>query len=459
MRNFSTRSFFVLLILVAMFQVSVNAQQPRVRFNLPSGGFTEVCLETAAASVDVQDDTDILIIADAAANDLGCPGADPIINSLSVSPAVLDITTLNCDLDNNAVDDAVCLFVNWNITPAISQTSCDIQQIEPVAKFSMNPFQFSNPSSFVDPGNPTIFTPVINGLEWPVNVSTATAGLKRFRMTCSSLGGGTPISAIFESTFVDGADPTVTIDTFNVTETSADQGTTINFNWNVTLNNGPPAPTCTLSSPSTINSVSVPVTAAPGSSTATILNTSPLGSRTFTFSCRPDTGSPVTDTATDNVTITVPPVSCVGVPTVVPNRDTSRTTFQSALGSIWPGSNADPFNIAVNANQYMALQFTVPATSESGAISTVAPPVPNTGGLIISIDRCPGVLQTADGACDVNFPAVKANVNWRHSISPSPVGCVLDVGEIYYLNLFFGDRNGVSACTFSECVTRMRNLF
>ncbi len=457
MRNFSTRSFFVLLILVALFQASANAQQPRVRFNLPSGGFTEVCLETAAASVDIQDDTDILIVADAAANDLGCPGSDPIINSLSATPAVLDLTSLNCDLDNNNVDDAVCLFVNWNVTPAISQTTCDIQQIEPVAKFSMNPFQFSNPSAFVDPANPTLFASVVNGLEWPVNLSTATAGLKRFRMTCSAVGGGAPVSAVFESTFVDGADPTVTIDTFNITQTSADQGSTINFNWNVTLNNGPTAPTCTLSSPSTITTVSVPVTGAPGSSTATILSSSPLGSRPFTFSCRPDGGSPVTDTATDNVNITAPDITCDNP--IVPNRDTSITTFQGAFGVAWPGPNGDPFNIAVNNNQYMALQFTVPNTSESGAISTVAPPVPNTGGLITSIDRCMGVLQTEDGACDVNFPAVKNNINWRHSISPAPVGCILDVGEVYFLNLFFGDRNGVSACTFSECVTRMRNLF
>lgn len=456
MRNFSTRSFLVLMVLVAVFQATVNAQQPRIRFNLPSGGFQEVCLEVGAATVDV-DDSDILIVAEAAANDLGCPGQDPIINSLSASPSVLDLTTLNCDLDNNNIDDAVCLFVNWNITPAISDTTCDIEQVEPVTKFSQLPFEFTNPSSFVDPNNPTQFASVVNGLEWQVNLGTATAGLKRFRMTCTAVGGGSPVVGFFESTYIDGADPTVTIDTFNITQTSADRGTTINFNWNVTLNNGPTAPTCTLTSPGTINAVTVPVTAAPGASTATILTSSPLGARNFTFSCRPDGGSAVTDTDTDTVTVTQPSVSCPAP--VVPVRDTTLTTFQAAFGTAWPGSNADPFNIAVDTGEYMALQFTVPSTTIDGFVSSVAAPVPNTAGLIASLDPCPGVLETVDGQCDVNFPAVKININWFHTGSPSMIGCELVPGETYFLNLFFGDRNGNPNCTFSECVGRFSNRF
>lgn len=457
MRNFFTRSFFVLVILFALFQVTVNAQQPRVRFNLPSGGFQEVCLEQAVATVDVEDDTDILITADAASDDLGCPGMDPIINTLNATPSVLDLTTLNCDLNDDMVDDAVCLFVNWNITPAISATTCDVEQIEPSTKFSQIPFEFTNPSSFVDPQNPNTFAAVVNGLEWQVNLGTATAGLKRFRMTCVAAGSGTPIVGFFESTYIDGADPTVTIDTFNITQTTAERGDMINFNWNVTLNNGPTAPTCTLSSPGTINPVTVAVTAAPSSATATILNNSPLGSRTFTFSCRPSAAAPVTDTATDSVTIEdviMPPCPAP----IVPTRDTTFTTFQAVFGTAWPGPNADPFNIAVDTNEYMALQFTVPATQISGNVSSVQAPVPNVAGLISSIDPCPGVLQTDDPLCDVNFPAVKNNINWFHT-GGTPTGCELQPGQTYFLNLFFGDRNGNSTCSFSECVARWSNRF
>ncbi len=144
---------------------------------------------------------------------------------------------------------------------------------------------------------------------------------------------------------------------------------------------------------------------------------------------------------------------------VVPVRDTSLTEYNDLLFVDWPGPNGDAVNIAVNNGEYMALEFTVPNTPESGALSTVQAPVPNVGGLIMSIDRCPGVLQTTDGACDVNFPAVKANTNWRHSTSIAPVGCILDVGQIYFVNIFFGDRDGNSVCNFDECVTRLRNLF
>lgn len=457
MRNFSTRSFFVLVILVAMFQVTVNAQQPRIRFNLPSGGFQEVCLEQAAATVDV-DDSDILITADAAANDLGCPGQDPIINSLSASPSALDLTTLNCDLDGNSVDDAVCLFVSWNITPAISDTTCDIEQVEPVTKFSQTPFEFSNPSSFVNPNNPTLFTSVVNGLQWQVNLATATAGFKRFRMTCTALGGGSPVVGFFESTYIDGADPTVTIDTFNITQTTAEQGETINFSWNVTLSNGPTAPSCTLSSPGTINAVTVPVTASPGSSTATILNGSPLGTRNFTFSCRPDAVSPVTDTDSDTVAVTSNSTPCAAP--IVATRDTTFTTFQAAFnGTAWPGPNGDSVNISVDNNEYMALQFTVPFTSINGNIGSVQAPFPNSAAHITSIDPCPGVLQTEDGQCDVNFPTIKSSVFWRHSTAPGGSACELIEGETYFFNIFYGDRNGTSNCSFAECVASFDNSF
>ncbi len=144
---------------------------------------------------------------------------------------------------------------------------------------------------------------------------------------------------------------------------------------------------------------------------------------------------------------------------IVPDRDTSLTEYSDILGVDWPGSNGDPINISVDNNEYMALEFIVPNTPESGSLSTVAAPVPNAGGLIMSIDKCPGVFTTQDGACDVNFPAVKANLTWRHSVSIAPVGCLLEVGQTYYVNIFFGDRAGNSVCSFSQCVTRLRNLF
>lgn len=452
MRNFLTRSFFVLVMLVAMFQVSVNAQQPRVRFNLPSGGFQEVCLEQAAAAVDVEDDTDILITADAASDDLGCPGSDPIINSLNATPAVLDLMTLNCDLNDDMVDDAVCLFVNWNITPALTATTCDIEQVEPVTKFSQTPFEFTNPSSFVDPDNPTIFASVVNGLEWPVNMATVTAGLKRFRMTCTAAGGGAPVIGFFESTYIDGADPTVTIDTFNIVEATAEVGSIINFNWNVTLSNSPSAPTCTLSSPGTINPVTVAVTAAPGNATATILNNSPTGARNFTFSCRPDAGSGVTDTANDTVTVqAMMPPTCNNP--IVPSRDTSFTTYQQPYGSVWPGPSGDNVNIQVDTGSYMALQFTAQA-SQFGQLSSIAPAVGNFSAWVLSIDPCPGEYSMSE--CR-SGPAVKNNLNWHASNVPLTFGCELEIGQTYFVNIFVGNLNGTNNCSFSNCVIRMNN--
>lgn len=455
MRNFSTRSIFVLLVLMVGLQATVNAQQPRIRFNLPAGGFQDVCIQAATAAVTVEDNDDILIIADAAAGDLGCPGQDPIINSVSATPGVLDITSLNCDLDNNGTDDSTCLFLNWNITPGISDTTCDVVQIQPPSEFSMSPFQFSNPSSFVDPANPTVFAATVNGLEWPVNLANATAGSKQFRLTCSSVGGTGPVSSVFSSTFMDGADPIVTIDTFNIVETTAERGTdSITFQWNVTLSNGPTAPTCTLSSPGTINNAVVNVTAAPGQGSANILAGSPLGSRNFTFSCRPDAGSAVTDTATDTVTITEEMATPCPAP-VVPNRDSSRTTYQSVFGSIWPGPNGDNRNITVNTNQYLALSF-VATASQVGSLSSIAPSVANIGASIIALDRCPGIVDTTVSACS-SGAAVKNAITWRSSDVASNTGCELEVGETYFLNIFFGNTNGSNNCGFSNCVTRLNN--
>lgn len=448
-----------MMAVLAMFllPVLVSAQTtfPRINFQLPSGNSQDVCIEPDSI-IDISNQTgDVILLADAAAEDLSCPGEDPVINSLSATPSVLDISTENCDPTGTGTDDTVCLFLNWDITPAITPTTCTVEQIEPVSKFSMVPFEFDNPSSFVDPQNPNTFVSVVNGLQWPVNLSSATTGLKRFRMQCAS-GSGVPQTAIIESTFQDGATPAVTIDTFNVVETEADLGSTINFNWNVTLVNSPLSPSCTLSSPSTISSVTVPVTAAAGSSTATILNTSPTGNRNFTFSCRASAGGPVTDQQTDSVLITDPGPGDCPAP-IVPTRDNTQTTYAAAHGNdTWPGTAGQPFNISVSTGSYKALQF-VATSGLTGNYATVEAPVSNSGSVLLSISECPGDFTQTESAC-VDGPSLKSRVIWADP-ALSTNFCDLVPGRTYFLNMYFGDLNGINNCSTGSCVTRGRNQF
>lgn len=461
-----TKQSFVYLLAVAVLviacvPVSVFGQTtfPRINFALPSGADQDVCIEPGSL-VDISNQNgDIIMLATAAAEDLSCPGEDPVINSFSASPAVLDITTNNCDSNEDGMDDAVCLFLEWDITPAITSTSCSVRQIQPPGKLSMIPDEFRNPNT--NPTDPEInlpesFVPDINSLQWRVNTGTAgtaTAGQKEFRMRCVS-DSGSPQIAIAEATFQDGATPTVTIDSFNIQESQATRGSTINFDWNVTLNNNPPAPQCVLSSPGVINPRTVAVDANPGSSTATILAAAPLGNATFTFSCRASAGSEVTDQATDIVEITDSGPSDCPAP-IVATRDTSQTTYSSAHGNAtWPEPAGNPFNITVATNAYKALQFEA-TSGVNGNYRTVEAPVVNNGSVLLSISECPGDFSQTPADC-VDGPSLKSRVIWADP-AVSQSFCQLEPGRTYYLNMYFGDINGVNGCAFTSCVTRGRN--
>ena len=398
-------------------------------------------------------DGDAFLDAQALTDNLDCPGSEPVISSFSFSPNSLDITQNNCDTDGDMTDDAVCLFVDWNITPALSKTTCTVQQTQPSGKFSMDPIDFDNPSAFVDPANPNEFVSDIQELQWPVDTppdGAATPGTKEFRMVCQP----GPVIESRQVTFTDDTQSAVTIDSFNVVQTMAQQGNTVNFDWNVTLQNSPPAPNCTLSSAGVIDPVNVPVTDSPGSSTAQILADAPLGEATFTFSCFVDSmGSAATDTATDAVQIDSDDTNCG--PPLVPSRDLSFTTFEGVYDLPWPGPSADNHNISVDTGSYMALSFTATA-GQNGSLSTIEAPVPNTSNFILSIDQCPGVFNTENPRCN-SGPALKNTIFWADQ--PGDFVCDLVPGQQYFVNIYIGDFDGFNNCQFGDCVIRMNNAF
>ena len=454
------RSFVYLLavaaLAIACVPMSVFGQTtfPRINFALPGGADQDVCIEPGSL-VDISNQTgDIIMLATAAADDLSCPGEDPVINSFSASPTTLDITSNNCDTTDDGIDDAVCLFLDWDITPAITPTSCNVEQIEPLTKFSMNPTEFDNPDSTGFLEQQGVFVPVINTLQWPVNLGTATPGLKRFRMRCDA-ASGSPQIAIAEATFQDGATPTVTIDSFNIQESQAPRGSTINFDWNVTLNNNPPSPQCVLSSPGEINNVTVAVNGNPGSSTATILASAPLGNATFTFSCRASAGGVVTDQDTDIVEITDSgPTDCPAP--IVPIRDTSETTYTQVTSSTWPQPSGNQFDIDVNTGQYKALSF-VANSGNFGRYQTFQPSFGNPGNFIMSFSECPGDFEEIEPDCFANF-GLKGNIDWADP-GVTETRCDLIPGRTYFINIFYGDLNGNTGCSTSECTTATQNQF
>lgn len=137
-----------------------------------------------------------------------------------------------------------------------------------------------------------------------VNINTGAAtGAQGFRFTC--LPGG---DQLVDSVLIT-AVPTARIDinSFNIIETGAAQGGTINFVWDVTLLNNPASPQCVLSSNSNgvISDQVINLAASPanqnGGGSVSISTTAATGNQTFTFVCNPDG-----EFRTDSVNITVP---------------------------------------------------------------------------------------------------------------------------------------------------------
>lgn len=133
--------------------------------------------------------------------------------------------------------------------------------------------------------------------------SSASTGSQGFTFSCSP--GNDVLADSVNITTV----PTARIDInqFNIIETGAAQGGTINFDWSVTLLNNPSSPQCVLSSDTNgvINDVVINLDASPanqsGSGNVSINGSAETGSQSFRFECNPDG-----QFRTDNVNVTAP---------------------------------------------------------------------------------------------------------------------------------------------------------
>jgi len=465
----ASRLSLALLVLVLGCAHALAEDEPRIRLVTPDpeDSDREVCLETGSAILSVTDGQAFLD-ANALQNDLGCPaqpGPTPVINSFSFSPDPLDLTANNCDTDGDGTDDAVCMFVSWDITPAVDPTECTVLQTQP-DKFSMTPFEFDNPGPN-DVVDSSTFVSVADNLQWQVNLSTATVGDKTFRMQCTPPdSNGQPIAASRTVTFTDDTQALVTIDSFNILETTAQQGNMINFEWNTTLQNNPSAPTCTLVSDTdgVINDVGpIQVDGSQQSSTATILADAPTGSQSFTFSCRPDSMTPATDQATDSVTIEAGSGSTVDCSNFPPppgtSRDTSMATTWNEVFSFWPGGSGNTETINVRNGQYMALEFTANSESVTFGGYTWGKPTSGLGpqaNAVVSYSQCAGDFNPdiqGDGQQDPEcvFAALNGSVQWQ--LPPAELGsCQLEPGTTYFLNIIFGEAGSpaTSSCPSGE---------
>jgi len=269
-----------------------------LRLDLPGGGSTDKCLLLGSGAASAVDQASFMNL-QALQADGGCPPPAVVtLNDFQISPSTLNIAdgVSNCVLGGQPRQ---CLSLSWNtsVAPGVLTPVCTVSQTAPGGEFSMQPAGFDNPGTFVNPGNPGQFVSIENELLWPVNALSASTGSKSFRMQCEPGGQSITRTVTFNESFVD-------INSFNITQTSAEQGGTINFSWNVSLINNPPGASCELRSltsgiinPVTINVQTTPV----GSSQASILPGASLGNRVFRFSC-----SPGNDSLDDNVEIIEP---------------------------------------------------------------------------------------------------------------------------------------------------------
>ena len=110
----------------------------------------------------------------------------------------------------------------------------------------------------------------------------------------------------------------------------------------------------------------------------------------------------------------------------------STTTWTSMFGTFpqIPGPNTN----TVPANASIAIQFTAPATLQSGTLLMQNRPG-TTGESAISIARCAGVFPVNPLGC-IDGPSSAPGLAW--TTNPAGGGCALEPGQTYYLNLTFG---------------------
>ncbi len=283
---------------------------PRLILDLPGGGAAERCLAEIPAVLSAADQPTFVVL-QALQADGGCPvaGGTVTINSFTLAPDPLDIAANNCTVGGLP---RTCLTAAWNVTVPAGVTSpgCTVTQIG--GGLSMQPAGFTNPSAFTNPGNPGQFIAAMPALQWPLNTTGVTTGLKTFRMTCDP--GGQSVQRTVQFNQSD-----VAITAFNIVQSVAPQGGTIDFNWQVTVSGAPAAPSCALRSltAGVIDPVPVNLSPAPGnqsgSGSAAILPGAPTGDRVFRFECTPGMS-----TSDDTVNITPPPVVTISSFDIVP---------------------------------------------------------------------------------------------------------------------------------------------
>ena len=180
---------------------------------------------------------------------------------------------------------------DWNITlvDAPQNVSCTLSSENASV---INNFTLNLPSSpNVQSGSNTV----------NINIDADT-GAQGFRFTC--LPGGDQLVDSVEITTV--PTPRIDINSFNIIETGAAQGGTINFVWDVTLLNNPANPQCVLSSVSSgVINDDHHLAASPanqnGSGSVTINTGAATGAQSFRFQCNPDG-----EFRNDSVNITAP---------------------------------------------------------------------------------------------------------------------------------------------------------
>jgi len=452
-----TCSIITSAVLLMLSITAAQAQQPRIMLEVPgtSPGMIEVCLQQDSL-VDIFDlGGDVILSAVAAREDLGCPaepGPDPVINNFVVSSVpvdpldidntvntFLDTSSSNCDPDQDPLTEDICLFVTWDVTRSVSpDVICQISQVEG-ASSTMTPTTFFNPGAFIS--SPTSFVEFRVNQTWPA--TDLANGDRAYRMTCGNnlKNVANVVSPTRTVTFGDGVSG-VEITSFSITQTTAAQGSNINFNWQINSVGGA-AINCTMSSVTAGVINDVPISTASGNSFVQILPDANLGDQDFTLDCQNLIGPMGTDT------VLITESAGDQCPAEPPGRDDSQTFFNEVFGSTWPGNNGNVEDINVRNNEYKALRFTA-NTDGVRQSDTLRWFKPTSGGsnqspAQVSITPCPGDFAPEDANCEVTSLFITGDLSWVIDTGTTTGACALTPSATYYLNVQYPD------CTTTTC--------
>lgn len=457
---------------------TTGAPPPMLRINYNDGsGQDIVCLESMPATIQVLNDDTFL---DVTAFPV-CPPADIVqINSFTVdndpnggANAGTNITfDIVNDQDNCTVggNPQTCLFFTWD-------TIIGFNVANPVCSIFQEGTPIMNPNFVTNPGNNAPAEPALTpnyvedlvapGLAWPIlnpgSVSPGTSIV--YRLNCT----GNQTSAVTVN-FIDGSTPSVTLNNFNITQTSAVQGSTINYSFNVSLINNPTAPSCTLTSPGVIaNTTSNGITNGTNSGSAFILSNATVGTATFSLVCRPDGVNPPSGTLNDTVNITMANNGGGTCPTTIPGttitRDASQTEFAQLYGTTstvtWPGqwgvSSADQ-RLFVNTGQYKALRFNTSTALPEERHGRFEWGKSGVGGVprqaTYTISTMCADFTPVNPNCRRFSPANRIPWHFPGATNVEAGSCELQPNTQYYVNIIYDDTAdglGNTTCANTSC--------